>query len=64
MKLTMDEAMTVLAALNDRNIELSKASLDAEAVDQKLTADMWKEEAEKAKALREKLIANLDELVL
>lgn len=64
MKLTMDEMNMLLAALYTHSAFLSKASKDADSVDNRLTAKLFAEQADKEKALRDKLIANLDEMTI
>ena len=59
MKLTMDEMNMLLAALYTHSDHLSKLAKDAASAD-KLFAD----QADKEKALRDKLIANLDEMTI
>lgn len=64
MKLTMDEMLIIINALSDRSTDLSKAANVAESVDKTQTAKLFAEDAEKANALRDKLIANLDEMTI
>ena len=63
MKLTMDEMYMLLTALHVHSDHLSKLAKDA-ASDKPLTAKLFTEQADKEKALREKLIANLDEMTI
>ena len=60
MKLTMDEMNMLLAALYTHSADLSKAAKDAASADKPLTAKLFAEQADKEKALRDKLIANLE----
>ena len=64
MKLTMDEMNMLLAALYTRSADLSKAAKDAASADKPLTAKLFAEQADKANALRDKLIANFDEMTI
>ena len=64
MKLTIDEMNMLLAALYAHSTDLSKAAKDAASADKPLTAKLFAEQVEKAKALRDKLIANLDEMTI
>ena len=64
MKLTMDEMNMLLAALYMHSAELSKAAKDAASADMPLTAKLFAGQADKANALRDKLIANLDEMTI
>ena len=64
MKLTMDEMNMLLAALYTHSADLSKAAKDAASADKPLTAKLFAEQALKANALRDKLIANLDEMTI
>lgn len=64
MKLTMDEMNMLLAALYTHSDHLSKAAKDAASADKPLTAKLFAEQADKEKALRDKLIANLDEMTI
>lgn len=63
MKLTMDEMNTLLTALYVHSDHFSMLAKDA-ASDKPLTAKLFAEQAEKAKALRDKLIENLDEITI
>lgn len=63
MKLTMDEMYMLLTALHVHSDHLSKLAKDATS-DKPLTAKLFTEQADKEKALREKLIANLDEMTI
>ena len=63
MKLTMDEMNMLLAALYMHSDHLSMLAKDA-ASDKPLTAKLFTEQADKEKALRDKLIANLDEMTI
>lgn len=64
MKLTMDEMNMLLAALYAHSTDLSKAAKDAANADKLLTAKLFAEQADKEKALWDKLIANLDEITI
>ena len=64
MKLTMDEMNMLLAALYTHSAFLRKAAKDADSVDNRLTAKLFTEQADKEKALWHKLIANLDEMTI
>ena len=64
MKLTMDEMNMLLAALYTHSDHLSKLAKDAAGADKPLTAKLFAEQADKANALRDKLIANLDEMTI
>ena len=64
MKLTMDEMNMLLAALYTHSDHLSKLAKDAASADKLLTAKLFAEQADKANALRDKLIANLDEMTI
>ena len=64
MKLTMDEMNMMLAALYTHSADLSKAAKDAVSADKPLTVKLFAEQADKANALRDKLIANLDEMTI
>lgn len=64
MKLTMDEMNMLLAALYTHSAELSKLAKDFVSDDKLLTAKLFAEQADKEKALRDKLIANLDEMTI
>ena len=64
MKLTMDEMNMLLTALYTHSADLSKAAKDAASADKPLTANLFAEQALKANALRDKLIANLDEMTI
>ena len=63
MKLTMDEMYMLLTALHVHSDNLSKLAKDA-ASDKPLTAKLFAEQADKANAIRDKLIANLDEMTI
>ena len=64
MKLTMDEMILLVAALYTHSVDLSKAAKDAARADKPLTAKLFAEQADKEKALRDKLIANFDEMTI
>ena len=64
MKLTMDEMNMVLTALYTHSAFLSKAAKDAASADKTLTAKLFAEQADKDNALRDKLIANFDEMTI
>ena len=64
MKLTMDEMNTLLTALYVHSAHLSKLAKDAVSADKPLTAKLFAEQADKEKVLRDKLIANLDEMTI
>ena len=64
MKLTMDEMNMLLTALYTHSSDLSKAAKDAVSADKPLTVKLFAEQADKANALRDKLIANLDEMTI
>ena len=64
MKLTMDEMNMLLTALYTHSADLSKAAKDSVSADKPLTAKLFAEQALKANALRDKLIANLDEMTI
>lgn len=64
MKLTMDEMNMLLAALYTHSVDLSKVADAAARADKPMTAKLFAEDAEKANALRDKLIANLDEITI
>ena len=64
MKLTMDEMNMLLTALYTHSADLSKAAKDAVSADKPLTVKLFAEQADKANALRDKLIANLDEMTI
>ena len=64
MKLTMDEMNLLLAALYMHSDHLSKLAKDVASYDKPLTAKLFAEQADKANALRDKLIANLDEMTI
>ena len=64
MKLTMDEMYMLLAAMYTHSADLSKAAKDAASADKPLIAKLFAEQADKANALRDKLIANLDEMTI
>lgn len=63
MKLTMDEMCILLTVLHAHSEHLSKLAKDA-ASDKPLTAKLFAEQANEEKALRDKLIANLDEMTI
>lgn len=54
----------LLAALYTHSVDLSKLAKDAASADKLLTAKLFAEQADKEKALRDKLIANLDEMTI
>ena len=64
MKLTMDEMNMLLAALYTHSAEISKAAKEAASTDKPLSAKLFAEQADKEKALLDKLIANLDEITI
>lgn len=64
MKLTMDEMNMMLTALYTHSEHLSKLAKDSVNDDKNLTAKLFAEQADKANALRDKLIANLDEMTI
>ena len=64
MKLTMDEMNMLLAALYTHSDHLSKLAKDAANDDKPMTAKLFSEQADKANVLRDKLIANLDEMTI
>ena len=64
MKLTMDEMNMLLAVLYTHSDHLIMLAKDAASADKPLTAKLFAEQADKAKALRDKLIANLDEMTI
>ena len=64
MKLTIDEMNMLLAALYTHSDHLSKLAKDAASADKPLTAKLFAEQADKEKVLRDKLIANLDEMTI
>lgn len=64
MKLTMDEMNMLLAALYTHSVDLRTAADVAVRDDKPMTAKLFAEDAEKANALRDKLIANLDEMTI
>ena len=64
MKLTTDEMYMLLTALHVHSADLSKLAKDAASADKPLTAKLFAEQADKEKALRDKLIANLDEMTI
>ena len=63
MNLTMDEMNLLLTALYVYSDHLSKLAKDATS-EKYLTAKLFAEQADKANALRDKLIANLDEMTI
>ena len=63
MKLTMDEMSMLLTALHAHSDHLSKLAKDVTS-DKPMTAKLFAEQADKANALRDKLIANLDEMTI
>lgn len=64
MKLTMDEMNMLLAALYKHSVYLTKVADAADRDDKPMTAKLFAEQADKANALRDKLIANLDEMTI
>ena len=64
MKLTMDEMNMLLAALYKHSVYLTKVADAADREDKPMTAKLFAEQADKANALRDKLIANLDEMTI
>ena len=64
MKLTMDEMNMLLAALYTHSADLRKVAKDAASYDKPMTAKLFAEQADKANALRDKLIENLDEMTI
>ena len=64
MKLTMDEMNMLLAALYKYSVYLTKVADAADRDDKPMTAKLFAEQADKANALRDKLIANLDEMTI
>ena len=64
MKLTMDEMNMLLAALYKHSVYLTKVADAADRDDKPMTAKLFTEQADKANALRDKLIANLDEMTI
>ena len=60
----MDEMNMLLTALYTHSADLSKAAKDAVSADKPLTVKLFAEQADKANALRDKLIANLDEMTI
>ena len=64
MKLTMDEMNMMLAALYKHSVYLTKVADAADREDKPMTAKLFAEQADKANALRDKLIANLDEMTI
>ena len=60
MKLTMDEMNMLLTALYKHSVYLTKVADAADRGDKPMTAKLFAEQADKANALRDKLIANLD----
>lgn len=64
MKLTMYEMNMLLAALYEHSTDLSKAAKDADNANKPMTAKLFAEQADKEKALWDKLIANLDEMTI
>ena len=64
MKLTMDEMNMLLAALYKHSVYLTKVADAADRDNKPMTAKLFAEQADKANALRDKLIANLDEMTI
>ena len=64
MKFTVNEMLILLDSLNARVLDMNKTSNAAELAGKQMCAKMWKDEAEKAKALRDKIISNLDEITI
>lgn len=64
MKLTMDEMNMLLTALYKHSVYLTKVADAADRDDKPMTAKLFVEQADKANALRDKLIANLDEMTI
>ena len=64
MKLTMDEMNMLLTALYEHSVDLTKVADAADRDDKPMTAKLFAEQADKANALRDKLIANLDEMTI
>ena len=64
MKLTMDEMNMLLTALYKHSVGLTKVADAADRNDKPMTAKLFAEQADKANALRDKLIANLDEMTI
>ena len=60
----MDEMNLLLTALYVHSDHLSKLAKDATSDDKPLTAKLFAEQADKEKALRDKLIVNLDEMTI
>lgn len=64
MKFTVNEMLILLDSLNCRVLDMNKSANDAVKADKQMCAKMWKDEAEKAKALRDKIISNFDEITI
>ena len=64
MKFTVNEMLILLDSLNCRVLDMNKSANDAVKADKHMCAKMWKDEAEKAKALRDKIISNFDEITI
>ena len=64
MKLTMDEMNMLLTALYKHSVDLTKVADAADRDDKPMTAKLFAEQADRANALRDKLIANLDEMTI
>lgn len=64
MKLTIDEMNLLLAALYKYSVDLTKIADAVDRDDKPMTAKLFVEQADKANALRDKLIANLDEMTI
>ena len=64
MKLTMDEMNMLLTALYKHSVDLTKVADAVDRDDKPMTAKLFAEQADKANALRDKLIANLDEMTI
>ena len=64
MKFTVNEMLILLDSLNDRVLDMNKSANAAVQADKQMCAKMWKDEAEKAKALRDKIISNFDEITI
>ena len=64
MKLTMDEMNMLLTALYKHSVDLTKVADASDRDDKPMTAKLFAEQADKANALRDKLIANLDEMTI
>ena len=64
MKLTMDEMNILLAALYKHSVYFTKVADAADRDNKPITAKLFAEQADKANALRDKLIANLDEMTI